>query len=228
METKAFLFIALGFVLLTLVCVLTVVWAVSVVSKSLQTGFYVGAILGIWLGFTAILAWSGFTRNFDMFPLNLGVLLLPPILALVMLTFNKKFSLFLQKVPLTWLIWMQFFRVMVEVLLWQLYENDLMPIQMSFEGRNFDILVGLTAPFFAYFFAKNAKVLFWWNIAGLLLLANIVITAILSMPTPLRMFMNEPSNTIVTYFPILWLPAFLVPLAYYMHLLALKKIAFKG
>ena len=41
-----------------------------------------------------------------------------------------------------------------------------------------------------------------WNILGLGLLINIVAIAILSMPTPLRVFMNEPANTIVTEFHI--------------------------
>jgi hypothetical protein len=43
------------------------------------------------------------------------------------------------------------------------------------------------------------------------------------MPTPFRVFMNEPSNTIVAKFPIVWLPALLVPLAYGLHFLSLRQ-----
>jgi hypothetical protein len=55
-------------------------------------------------------------------------------------------------------------------------------------------------------------------------LLNIVITAILSTPSPWRVFMNEPANYVVTWFPISWLPGFLVPLAYYLHFISLKQM----
>jgi hypothetical protein len=107
---------------------------------------------------------------------------------------------------------------------------ELLPIQMSFEGRNFDILAGLTAPVIAYLFKKKILNSTWlkvWNFLCLGLLINIVTIAFLSMPTPLRVFMNEPVNTIVAVFPIVWLPAFLVPLAYTLHLFSLKQMYFQ-
>ena len=39
-----------------------------------------------------------------------------------------------------------------------------------------------------------------------------------------RYFINEPANTIVTEFPIIWLPGFLVPLAYGLHFLSLRQL----
>jgi len=64
-----------------------------------------------------------------------------------------------------------------------------------------------------------------WNYFGLVTLVNIVTIAMLSTPLPIRMFMNEPANTIVTLFPIIWLPAMLVPLAYTLHIFSLKQMA---
>jgi hypothetical protein len=118
----------------------------------------------------------------------------------------------------------------VEVLLWALYASALLPIQMTFEGRNFDIITGVTAVLlttrlsgFMLLDKLPRFVIILWNIMGLGLLINIVAIAILSMPTPFRYFMNEPANTIVTLFPISLLPAFLVPLAYMLHILSLRK-----
>ena len=99
---------------------------------------------------------------------------------------------------------------------------------MTFEGRNFDILAGITGPIIAYLayskhvIGKTGVII--WNVACLCLLINIVATAILSIPSPFRYFMNEPANTIVTEFPIIWLPAFLVPLAYSLHFLSLRQL----
>jgi len=76
-------------------------------------------------------------------------------------------------------------------------------------------------------FSNNRKVMIAYNFIGLALLLNIVTIAVLSVPSPFRVFMNEPANTIVTYFPIVLLPAFLVPLAYTLHFLSLKKLLSK-
>ena len=67
-------------------------------------------------------------------------------------------------------------------------------------------------------------ILLVWNLMGLALLVTIVVISILSLPMPLRVFINEPANTIVTRFPFIWLPGFLVPLAYTLHLFALRKL----
>ncbi len=102
---------------------------------------------------------------------------------------------------------------------------------MTFEGRNFDVVTGVTAVLLTTRIAglmllnKLPKVfIILWNLLGLGLLINIVVIAILSMPTPLRYFINDPANTIVTEFPISLLPAFLVPLAYMLHILSLRKV----
>ena len=42
-------------------------------------------------------------------------------------------------------------RVGVEVVLFWLFIKRVVPESMTFEGRNFDIISGITAPFVAYF-----------------------------------------------------------------------------
>ena len=191
--------------------------------------FYtVMAILSGWLALTGVLAASGFYSRFDAVPPRLVFLIAPPLVSILLLTFSKGFTRFLPFVPPAWLIGIQTFRVAVELLLWALFLQNLLPVQMTFEGLNFDVLAGLTAPLFAYLcFVKGSwsrRVALIWNIAGLLLLANIVSVAILSVPGPLRAFMNEPANTLVTTFPYVWLPGFLVPVAYGMHFFSLRQL----
>ena len=57
---------------------------------------------------------------------------------------------------------------------------------------------------------------------GLALLLNVVVISVLSMPTPLRRFHNEPANTFVTHFPYVWLPLYLVQVAWMSHLLIFR------
>ncbi len=40
----------------------------------------------------------------------------------------------------------------------------------------------------------------------------------------IRKFFNEPANTFVTYFPFVWLPAFLVQAAWFGHLLVFRRL----
>jgi hypothetical protein len=61
-----------------------------------------------------------------------------------------------------------------------------------------------------------------WNLIGLGLLVNVVTIAMLSAPTPFRVFLTEPATTIVTYAPYVWLPAFIVQAALFGHLLVFR------
>ena len=98
---------------------------------------------------------------------------------------------------------------------------------MTWHGWNFDVLTGLSAPLVAWLAARGrlgVRGIVVWNGAGLRLLANVVTIAILSTPTPLRVFANEPANTFVAAWPWVWLPTFLVPAALFGHLLAFRKL----
>lgn len=181
----------------------------------------------IWTVAVSALSLRGVFGNFDIFPLNIGPFLLIPLLIIIIFTFSKTTREVLMHLHPSRIIRLQVFRVFVEILLWLLFIQNLLPIQMSFEGRNFDILAGLTAPVIAYLTLQNKlskTALIIWNIACLGLLINIVTIAILSMPTPFRYFMNDPANTIVTRFPFVFLPTFLVPLAYMLHFLSLRQL----
>jgi hypothetical protein len=178
-------------------------------------------------------AWSlsGVMSDFSKFPFNfMPVLVLPLVLALYF-TFSPSFYEILSNIPEQNLIRLQSFRFFVEILLWMLFIDGILPKQMSFEGRNFDVLAGITAPIIAWLIASNkiSKTgLIVWNLVGLGLLSNIVSIAILSTPTPVRIFMNEPANTIVAYFPVSFLPGLLVPLAYTLHLFSLRQLLVKS
>lgn len=99
---------------------------------------------------------------------------------------------------------------------------------MTYEGRNFDIMTGVLAIPVGYLLAHkqpySAKLAVAFNIAGIILLLNILVIAVLSMPTSIRHFMNEPANTMVAQFPFILLPGILVPLAYALHIFSLRQL----
>jgi hypothetical protein len=183
-----------------------------------------------WLMF--IYAWSrfGIFGNFELFPVNAAPVIIIPLVTILIFSFSKSVREILPHIPQENIIKLHVFRFYVEVLLWALFASALLPVQMTFEGRNFDVITGVTAMGAAWLITKNRfpkLAIILWNIMGLALLINIVAIAILSMPVPFRYFMNEPANTIVTEFPVSLLPAFLVPLAYLLHILSLRKAFLK-
>jgi len=110
----------------------------------------------------------------------------------------------------------------VELVLWWLMLYGKVPELMTFEGRNFDIIAGITAPIVAYFCftrkAWNIKVALVWNYLGLVLLLNIIINALLSAPLPFQQFAFDQPNIGLLHFPFIWLPAFVAPVVLFSHL----------
>ncbi len=184
-----------------------------------------GYLIGIWVVLMGVLASAGFFSDFTKMPPRPGLVVLLPLPVILVIAFSKKGSELLQVIPPYWLIAVQSFRILVELLLLRAFLQNLLPVQMTFEGYNFDVLSGLLAiP--AALIIKNKRwpgVSLAYNIIGLLLLINIIMVAILSMPTPLRYFMNEPANTLVGEFPFIYLPGVLVVAAYSLHIFSLRQ-----
>lgn len=99
---------------------------------------------------------------------------------------------------------------------------------MTFEGKNFDILSGLSAPviYSLYFVARkrSKSVLTGWTIIRLGLLINIVTNAVLSLPSAFQQFAFDQPNIAILYFPFVFLPCLLVPLVLFSHLVALNQL----
>lgn len=235
MNTPLYFWTQAGFVLLTIAyftLFLREVWKGMALTdwqsgrKKTIMSRVVGGLL-VWAGFVAAWSLSGTMENFSIFPFNLMPVLLIPLIVLFFLLASKGINQILSNMPAAAVIRLQSFRFFVEVLLWMLFIDKVLPEQMTFEGRNFDILVGISAPFIAMLVGRRKVTktgIVIWNILGLALLINIVTIAILSTPSPLRVFMNEPANYVVARFPISWLPGLLVPLAYYLHAISLKQM----
>ncbi len=186
-----------------------------------------GVLLIAWLILLGILSIRGFFTDFSQLPPRLGFALLPPLLLVLPFARSKAGKQLLHHIQPQWLIYLQSFRILVEMALWLLVRNGSLPVQMSFEGRNFDILIGLLAfPVGYYCFVKKTwppVASLFYNIAGLVSLLNIVTITILSMPTPLRVFHNQPDSSLLTRFPFIFLPGLLVPLAYTLHIFSIRQ-----
>lgn len=189
-------------------------------------------IILIWLAVQAFIARSGFYTVTDTLPPRFLLLVLPPFLGIAGLFMSPKGRKFIDSLDLKNLTILHTIRIPVEIVLFFLFTYKAVPELMTFEGRNFDILSGITAPVIFYFAFINKqldrKIVLIWNIICLVLLINIVCNAILSAPFPFQQFAYEQPNIAVLYFPFIWLPCCVVPIVLLSHLAAIRQLSNYG
>jgi hypothetical protein len=124
------------------------------------------------------------------------------------------------------LIAIQGFRLPLELAMHALHQAGIMPEQMSYSGRNFDILTGATALIVAPFVrgGRARALAAVWNFMGFALLVNIVAVSILSTPR-VAYFGPDRLNVFVTYPPFVWLPTVMVAAALAGHLLVARALS---
>ena len=186
--------------------------------------------LAIWLTIQAVLTLKNiYNSDVTSFPPKLLLFgILPPILTIIFLFITRRGRQFIDSLPLTNITYLNVVRILVELVLLWLFINKAVPQLMTFEGRNFDIIAGITAPFIAYFGLTKGKLsrqlIVIWNFIGLSLLLNIVVNALLSAPSPLQKFAFDQPNLAITNFPFSWLPTFIVPIILFGHLTSIRQL----
>lgn len=217
------LYISITFILVTLITVILFFMA----SKSKVALI----LLILWLTLQGIIARTGFYTSIDTNPQRFALLIGPPLAMILGLFVTPQGRRFLNRLDSGMLTLLHVVRVPVEVVLYWLFLYKAVPELMTFEGRNFDILSGITAPIIFYFgFIRkglNRKVMILWNLICLGLLFNIVINAVLSTPLPFQRFAFDQPNRAVLYFPFNWLPACVVPLVLLSHLASIRLLWYR-
>jgi hypothetical protein len=179
-----------------------------------------------WLAVTFALAASGLL-SFSTRPPTALLLVVVTLALAVALGTSQLGRRMASGIPLAALVGVQGFRLPLELLLHRSYEEGLMPVQMSYSGFNLDILTGISAIIVAIVVARRPGSLVLvriWNVAGIVLLTNIVTIALLSTPTPFRVFQNEPANDWIAHAPWVWLPTVFVLAAIVGHILVYRRL----
>ena len=185
-------------------------------------------VLFIYLAVHPFLAYNGFFRDFEAMPPRVFAFGPLPLFLLTIAYLIFFRNSFLDHLPLKALTLIHVIRIPVEIVLLWLYQHGQIPVEMTFEGRNFDIVSGITAPI-VYFLAfrgdrVNRPLLIVWNIGALALLVNIVTIAVLAFPGWFQTIGIEQPNIGVTYFPFIYLPAVIVPIVFFCHAVSLYKL----
>lgn len=159
---------------------------------------------------------------------KLLLLILPSTLLPLLYLLTKRGKSLIHDADDDFLHYIHTVRIAVEFVLLWLHKAQYLPVELTFEGWNYDIIIGMTAPFIAQMgFQKKLltrNIIIGWNILGMLFLANIVINAALSVPGPLHLLSHDMPNLAVSKFPYQLLPTLVVPALLFSHVVALIRL----
>jgi len=185
------------------------------------------AVALAWLAVTAVVATHGPLADFARRP--------PPFAFLMAATFALALTLGLTRpgarlargLPLWALVGVQGFRLPLELVMHRAAGEGVMPPQMTYSGRNFDIVSGATALIVAALLAGGAPrwLAVAWNVVGVATVCAVSVIAVVSTP-PIHAFGSDAAhlNTWVAYFPFVWLPTVLLGGAIFGHVVITRAL----
>lgn len=230
------LYVPLIFALTTVLTLVLFYRAVKKSNSQKVQQYSVKILIGLilWLAVQTVVTLQHISSaSIDRFPPSILLFgILPAVFIVIVLFSTQKGRQFIDSLPLIDLTYLHLVRVPVELVLYWLFLNKAVPELMTFEGRNFDIIAGITGPMIAYFGLTkgkiNLKIILIWNFICLGLLLNIVINALLSAPSPVQKFAFDQPNISILYFPFSWLPTFIVPVILLGHLTSIRQLLKKN
>lgn len=182
-----------------------------------------------WPVYLALLSVTGILNTVSL-PPRLPVLVILPAFGVITYFFiAKRFRNIISAFPIKFTVYYQSFRIFVELLILGAYLKGLGPVHVTFEGYNFDILAGISAPVIGIIAFRKGKVavglLEVWNICCLLLLANIIfIFNTLVLRPEMWGFASTPVSGMLFQLPYLFIAGAYMPTAVFMHVFSLVKL----
>jgi hypothetical protein len=189
----------------------------------------VGIGLLLWILYTSIIAKTGFLQDYSLPPRFPILLIIPAFTFTGFFLYKHRNSSVIKNIPTSWLVYYQSFRILIESLFVASVAKGLLQPEVTFEGYNYDILFGLSALIIG-FLAFNKKVisgkgLLLWNYLGLAVIAFIIFLFTTTTYAPELWGSTETLATkeMVT-FPFVFVPAFLMPSAIFMHVVSIIQL----
>jgi hypothetical protein len=221
-------YVSVTFILTTFLTVGIFLYAIKRGAFTSTATKFLSFLIPFWLIFQATLGAGGFYLKTEVVPPRLLLFSFLPALSTIVLLFILARKNFIEQLPLRTLTYLHVIRIPVELVLLWLFQAGQVPQLMTFEGRNFDILAGITAPVVAWLAFRGGKanrpLLIVWNLFALGTLLNIVVNAVLSFPFPFQQFAFDQPNRGLLYFPFIWLPSTIVPIVLFCHLASLWQL----
>jgi hypothetical protein len=197
-------------------------------SAAQRARWTVGTALGVaaWLALTGAVSASGVLER-ALLPPPLALFAGGSMLAAIAAAFSPLGARLVRGVPIAALVAVQGFRLPLELVLHAWKEQGVLPVQMTFEGHNFDIVSGVLALGTAALLTRRTSRAAVWlfNVVGFALLLTVASIAVLSSPLPIRVYHNEPAVLLAFHFPYGWIVPVCVGGAMFGHIVIFRWLA---
>ncbi len=189
-----------------------------------------GGGLVAWCVVTFVLAKQGFFESdpTTTMPPRLGVAIVIPVIVGSALVALRSVRRVIERIPLQWLVGVQFYRVAGALFLIAWLQDDI-PAEFALPAGIGDVLVGLLAPFVALSIARNGADRAWprvvaWCALGIADLAVAVTCGFLSAPSAFQQLALDNPNEAITSYPFVLIPVFAVPASIVLHVFVLARV----
>jgi hypothetical protein len=187
-----------------------------------------GALLVGWFLAALSLSWFGFFGGVPNRTPTIQYGVLIPIVAGIALFWRwDTLRRAVEAVPLQWIVTVQLYRVLGLIFL-VLHAAGRMPGEFAWPAGVGDVTVGLLAPAaglaYAHGWRHAAGLVRAWNLLGIVDLIVALTMGFLTSPSPVQKFAFDTPNELISAFPLVMVPVFLVPLSILLHLAVLKKL----
>jgi len=185
-----------------------------------------------WQLYIFLLGQTELLSSLELPPRFVIFLIGPAFLFTGIFIYSNRNAIWLKHIPKSWLIYLQSFRIFVETLFVFSVAQGVLHQNVTIEGYNFDMILGLTAPLIAFLaFEKkifSIKMVIAWNYLGLLVLASVIFLFLTTVFFP--GFYGSDSNLMpleFTKYPYTLVAGFLMPVAVFIHVLSIVQLSKK-
>jgi hypothetical protein len=181
-----------------------------------------------WFALAVTLAGLGAYRGTpDRIPTIQYGIVVPIVLGVWLFLRSKTVQGLVDAVPQSWLVSIQLYRAL-GVIFVILYASGQLPGLFAWPAGLGDITVGLSAPVVARMYSRDparyGRLVRAWNIAGIIDLVVAIGTGFMTSPSPVQLLGLDRPNELITAFPLVLVPVYLVPLSILLHLASLAKL----
>ncbi len=183
-------------------------------------------LCSIWGAYLLALNGLHVLDHFGLPPRVVLLIVLPAVIGIIYATGRKSFLVVLKQTPLHLPVFLQSFRILVELLIYGAFLEGVFPERATFKGLNYDILVGLSAIIVGLLVLQNKfspEMLLGWNIVSLLILSVTVYSFISTYYFTDYLLIQVGGKSFVD-FPYLLLASVLLPIAIFLHVFSIRQI----
>lgn len=216
-----------GFYILTVIMVFTPLMILQKSDDPPKRKRTYSIIIVGWLIYTTTLSNSGWLDDFSLPPRIPLVIVIPAIVSIIYFTSKNWVKEAISKLKDHQVIYIQSFRIAVELLIYGAFLNGVFPKRATFEGLNYDILVGISALIVGVLVQRGiikSKGILIWNIISLAILSITVFSFISAYYFTDTM----DGNLGFVRLPYIFLASLLLPFAVFYHVVSIRQQLMKS